>query len=360
MVSRADVLSRVRPFQNYSQTLVDLQDTNDIISGMMECHAFERKEYDNICELFDAGSAYEIGQNLWDFLKENVKYTIEKEGYQTVRSPAAIVATGNTWGADCKNYSLFSGGVIDALNRKGAGIPWAYRYASYKLFSTTPEHVFVVLYPGAESEIWIDPVLSSYDYHKQPSFYKDRKMLAKVSGIPNSRHLSAWTGRAVVGGVMGQGDGDIDDDPGFNVQSETPDIDPNAGATTDSGGTDSIDIDALPSTQVSNGPDLPADAIQDPAQSATANISDTVQNVSETESSPSIFSQALAALTGGSSSGGSAGSGASSALTPKSSSNSNPTTTTASTPVYASGSNLPMILGIAAVAVVAIILIKKK
>ncbi len=93
----------------------------------------------------------------------------------TVKSPAAILATGY---GDCKHYSLFAGGVLQSL-----GIPFAYRFASYRDYDKQPQHVFVVINPG-KNEIWLDPVVGQYDYKKPYKHATDRKMaLYSISGM---------------------------------------------------------------------------------------------------------------------------------------------------------------------------------
>jgi hypothetical protein len=47
-----------------------------------------------------------------------------------------------------------------------------------------PHHVFVVAFPGTNREIWIDPVLSSFNEKKKYYFKTDRKMaLVGISGV---------------------------------------------------------------------------------------------------------------------------------------------------------------------------------
>jgi hypothetical protein len=87
---------------------------------------------------------------------------------------------------DCKSYSLFIGGILDSLNRKGKKIKWCYRFASYRFMDKLPHHVFIVINPG-KNEIWVDPVLPSYNEKKQYFYKVDRKpknmALIQVSGI---------------------------------------------------------------------------------------------------------------------------------------------------------------------------------
>ena len=102
-----------------------------------------------------------------------------------MRSPSAIVAM--PIGADCKSYASFILGVFDSLNRKGIyNVPLSYRFASYKENSKNPQHVFAVLYPNTDREIWVDPVLEKFDLKKQPTYYKDKKLsmaLIAMSGV---------------------------------------------------------------------------------------------------------------------------------------------------------------------------------
>jgi hypothetical protein len=123
-------------------------------------------------------------RNVFTYLKNNVRYVIEPETRQTLKSPAAIVATGQTTGSDCKNYSLFIAGVLDAINRTGKQkIPFAFRFASYKWYDEQPQHVFIVAFPGTNQETWIDPVLPQFDQRKQYNHATDKKMaLVGISG----------------------------------------------------------------------------------------------------------------------------------------------------------------------------------
>jgi hypothetical protein len=162
MITPNIILAKLSPFNNYKKIVVDDQTTSDIIYGLLQNHDRYKNEYDKISELFLGNSVKETARNIYDFLKKNVKYYIEPTKNQTLRSPSAIVAM--PMGADCKSYASFILGVYDSLNRKGIyNVPLAYRFASYKENSKNPQHVFAVLYPNTDREIWIDPVLDKFD-----------------------------------------------------------------------------------------------------------------------------------------------------------------------------------------------------
>jgi len=170
------LMGRLGPFQNRREMLSADQSTGDIIDAILEAHRRHAGDYSKISSFFNAGSKRETARKIFNFLKKNVRYVIEPGTKQTVKSPAAILATGY---GDCKHYSLFAGGVLQNL-----GIPFAYRFASYKIFDKQPQHVFVVINPGTSNEIWIDPVVGDFDYKKPYTYATDKKMaLYSISGI---------------------------------------------------------------------------------------------------------------------------------------------------------------------------------
>ena len=172
------ILGRLTPYLAREYKIRDEQSTGDIISAITKAHIEYRPEYKKIAAFFKGSTPRETGKKIFDFLKKNVRYNIEPADKQTVRSPSAILAEGST-GGDCKHYASWAGGVLDQL-----GIPFAYRFASYRMFDKTPQHVFVVINPGTSNEIWLDPVLNTYDYKKPYTYAKDKKMaLYQVSGI---------------------------------------------------------------------------------------------------------------------------------------------------------------------------------
>lgn len=182
-----NLLANLKPFANKSHILVNDQQVSDIITGLLNTHNQYKSEYDKIASSFKGRTDKETGKKIYTFLKNNVKYVIEPDSRQTLKSPAAILYTGKTTGSDCKNYSLFTGGILSALNRMGANIKWCYRFASYRMFDKMPHHVFVVINPNTANEIWVDAVLPKFNLKKQYYYKTDKKVndmaLVAVAGI---------------------------------------------------------------------------------------------------------------------------------------------------------------------------------
>lgn len=180
------LMGRLGPFRNAHTMLVADQSTGDIIDAITTAHKMHAGEYSRISSFFNAPTKREVARKIYNFMDKNIKYVIEPGSRQTVKSPAAILATGH---GDCKHYSLFAGGILQNL-----GIPFAYRFASYKTFDKQPQHVFVVIDPGTDKEIWIDPVVKEFNYHKPYTYAKDKIMaLYSISGIKKAAKKAAPT-----------------------------------------------------------------------------------------------------------------------------------------------------------------------
>lgn len=178
------IMGRLEPFKNKQTMLVAEQSTGDIIDAITEAHRLHAPDYSQISAFFKAPTKRETAKRIFNFLKKNVKYVIEPGNRQTVKSPAAILATGH---GDCKHYALFAGGILQNL-----GIPFAYRFSSYRIFDKQPQHVFVVVNPGTSNEIWIDPVLREFDYKKPYNYAIDKNMaLYSISGIGATKEQKA-------------------------------------------------------------------------------------------------------------------------------------------------------------------------
>lgn len=195
MVSKAKCLSLLPPFQGMVSVITWHQSTKRLIKEIVKAHQDEESDYDKIGYLFDTGNIYSTCNGLWDFCKYNMQYGAEGEDEQTVRTPTAILQDGLK--VDCKHYSLFIGGVIDAISAaNNLNTDWCYRFASYEPDKVIG-HVFVVVKDGV-NEIWVDPVLGEFNRKKQPTYFIDKKPdvmpISKISGVGDANStISVYT-----------------------------------------------------------------------------------------------------------------------------------------------------------------------
>lgn len=184
--SRSLALKALGNFQTPSTKVrVEDQDVSDIMTWIAKWHKQCTAYYDILYPMFDGeGSWYDVGQRIFNFCKESIRYEVESVKWQYASSPMTILRNGY---CDCKGYALFIAGIIDAMKRAGEPVSWCFRFASYNILNSVPGHVFVVLFPG-KNEIWIDPVLDKYDSKTpRPSYTQDRYVdtcrSVTVSGI---------------------------------------------------------------------------------------------------------------------------------------------------------------------------------
>ena len=182
-VSVNQIRSLLPPYKGDYSILSKYQSVDDIIKGIKQYHNLSAKDYEKIAPLFKANSSIKTLENIYYFLRENVLYIPESLDEQKVKTPSAIIAERKN-GTDCKNFSLFSCGIIDALNRMGlSDIPYCYRFVSYDILNSDATHVFCVAYPGSNEEIFIDAVLPQFNL-KTNYFYKtDKKYKAMLYGV---------------------------------------------------------------------------------------------------------------------------------------------------------------------------------
>lgn len=172
------------------QTVADIQKAIDLF------HKKYGSDYDKIYKYFIGRDQWETAKNIFSFLKKNTSYYIEGLEGQTVRNPSAILATGKLDGIDCKNYALFIGGILDAINRSGKqNIPFAYRYAQTDFFGDDFNHVFIVVNPGTNREFFIDPIpeVKNLDDRFPIYSYQDKKINSMLYGLSGTKKQVGFT-----------------------------------------------------------------------------------------------------------------------------------------------------------------------
>jgi len=189
MVDKRLLLTKLKPYVGSLKIVKYEQGTGDIIKELLAAHKDEAKEYDKIYPYFIGRNTKETCRNIYNFLKRNVRYDIEPSSKQTLKSPSSILAQGY---GDCKQYSQFIGGILDAINRNKEKIDWCYRFASYNNQKII-QHVFVICKDKNGKEIWIDPVLPRFDERKVFNYKIDKKpsmALYRISGTDEIGKIS--------------------------------------------------------------------------------------------------------------------------------------------------------------------------
>jgi len=201
MVSKKILLQNLAPYIGSYKVLKHQQDTSDIVKELILRHDLDAKDYDRIYKYFYTGNIIVTAKNIFNFIKQNIVYKIEPGSKQTLKTPGAFLITGV---ADCKQYSQFIGGLLDAIKRnENLKFDWCYRFSSYN-DQKAIQHVFVVLKVN-NTEIWIDPVLNEFNRKKEYTYKLDKKpkntmALYSISGFKNDQ-----VGKTVFGKLLDKG-----------------------------------------------------------------------------------------------------------------------------------------------------------
>jgi hypothetical protein len=172
--------------------LVEDQTVDDIMDGMVKKHRQCVDYYDDIAHYFLADDMYTTCKKLFQFCKKSFEYKIETLELQRVSTPVTMLNRGEV---DCKNYSLFIGGVLDALKRMGEPVEWCFRFVSQNLLSSEKHHVFVVVNPKGEN-IWVDPVMNNFDVHpfywyKKDKYVRTASCVGRIGAMSVLPHMQA-------------------------------------------------------------------------------------------------------------------------------------------------------------------------
>jgi hypothetical protein len=126
----------------------------------------------SIAPKFKGATEMDTCRNIFDFLKNDVKYVADGS-HQKVKLPSALLRERV---GDCKSYSLFTGAILSNL-----GIPWKYVLVSYRE-DPTPTHIYVV----TDSGIIIDAVWGTFNSEKTPThkyYHKPDMRISTITGI---------------------------------------------------------------------------------------------------------------------------------------------------------------------------------
>lgn len=133
--------------------------TRDIIREVLQKYAESRNQLKLFAPYFKADTLLQTCSNIWHFWKKKVKYKIDPDGVQWIKSPAAFYDDGHGFG-DCKSFAIAVAASLHALDIMGA-----FRFVSFGANTTTPTHVYVVV-KQAGQEIIIDCVWNKFNSQK--------------------------------------------------------------------------------------------------------------------------------------------------------------------------------------------------
>jgi len=120
--------------------LLKIGGNGDIIECWRKCYEqFKDQTKDIVQELRGAGSVDKKCQAIFGYLCSNVRYRIDDNGYQWIKSPARLLKDGE---GDCKSLTMFIASCLHCV-----GIPCKVRFVSFD-----GEDQYTHVYPVAIDE----------------------------------------------------------------------------------------------------------------------------------------------------------------------------------------------------------------
>ena len=172
------------PFKNNNKLIYVNGFTDNIIEGLNNSLKQATKDVCKFAEIFRGSNTLESAFNLWNYVKNNVRYQRDPDGIQVIKMPGALIRNGKTQGGDCKSMSLFISSALNCLGAKNVRL----RYVSF-LNDKIPTHVYTVFdYNG--KTIPVDSVIEKFNYEKPFTFKIDYPMnLYQLSGVYEKKTL---------------------------------------------------------------------------------------------------------------------------------------------------------------------------
>ena len=141
--------------------------TSDIIAAVKIAFDNNVDDCAEVAENFRGKNIIDTSKNIWQFLCSNIKYKVDPDGKQLIRTPARLWKDRT---GDCKSYSLFACCMLSCL-----GIKNKFRFVDYGSGDFT--HVYTVAYDENDKEIIIDAVASQCQHvnFNNELYYKKKK-----------------------------------------------------------------------------------------------------------------------------------------------------------------------------------------
>lgn len=173
MLNLNAALTLVDKFLGLRSLVSSNQNVSNIVDAVLLVDKQNYQQTKRLAKYFQGRTITETAENIWKFLKLNIKYQADNAD-QFIKSPSALLHTNI---GDCKSFSVFTGSILKNLN-----IPYTYRFVGFD--GKNISHVFVVVIDGNGQEIIIDAVWSQFNSTQNYNISKNYNMsVYKVTGF---------------------------------------------------------------------------------------------------------------------------------------------------------------------------------
>jgi len=185
-------LKKFKRLSNGGLTVINTNATNlDLQKSLVSAYpaAVAQMYKSGFYKTLQGATVKETAANIWHFLKNNITYEKDVDGYQFLMLPARFAKRAK---GDCKNYSLFTASVLGAM-----GLPVFFDFTNYSSKTgvnpypaNMPTHVYCSTLDEQGKRIIIDGVYNKFNKEKDYYFKIIQPMkIAVLSGFGEPKTL---------------------------------------------------------------------------------------------------------------------------------------------------------------------------
>jgi hypothetical protein len=176
------MISNLKGVPPYNNSLIVTRKnaiTGDIIKTLLDCFNEAIEQTKEFAENFRGANHYKSAFNIWSFIRSNIMYVKDGDGYQVVQSPGALL---NRLKGDCKSQSLLISAILYNLGAENVRL----RFVSYQN-NKIPTHVYTVFtYEG--KTVPVDSVIKKFNFELPYKYKIDKTMnVYSLSGIDGTQ-----------------------------------------------------------------------------------------------------------------------------------------------------------------------------
>jgi hypothetical protein len=175
-------------YKGFRKTLVENADLEDTLKNMQRIAIRDTYQVSALAEKLKGKSVKETSLRIWNWLRANTKYKLDKKGLEELRTPARSIIDGkagltnSSFGIDCDDYTILISAILLNL-----GIDHEYRITAYEERGQF-QHIYPVAIDENGNQFVIDvvPEIPHFNYEAEP--IKDIKVI-KINAHSLSGYL---------------------------------------------------------------------------------------------------------------------------------------------------------------------------
>lgn len=140
--------------------LIKYGNNADVVKNILLCYDRWKNQPEDIVDDLRGLSVEEACQSIFAYITENVRYKVDGDGVQYIKSPARLIADGI---GDCKSLTLFTVACLYCL-----GIPHKIRFVNFD-GGNQYTHVYAIAIDENGRDIILDTVETTENNNSYPA-----------------------------------------------------------------------------------------------------------------------------------------------------------------------------------------------